>query len=297
MEYQIGLPLPGHAPAKAQRPNSKRISIPRGTPPFLVMMDHHRIEPVACTPAAGWEKGQVENQIHNAREDIFKPRLRVSSFEEANAYLMDEGIRRASTQMHPDLPGMTIMQAFEIERTSLRPLGATFDGFFESDHVVSSTCLVSFDRNRYSVMAKAGRQTVQVRAYATRIVIRCGDEVVAEHPRLFGRDQVLYDPWHYVPILARKPGALRNGAPFIDWSLPPGLAALKKVLGKGNDADRRFVRVLARVPEEGLEAVEAAIQEALQSGLSSDEVILNILSRRRHPPAVKRGIKKGHSPV
>jgi hypothetical protein len=95
---------------------------------------------------------------------------------------------------------------------------------------------------------------------------------------------VLYDPWHYVPVLARKPGALRNGAPFMDWPLPPGLAALRRALGKGNDADRRFVRVLAQVPEEGLEAVEAAIQEALQAGLSSDEVILNILSRRRLPP-------------
>jgi hypothetical protein len=134
-------------------------------------------------------------------------------------------------------------------------------------------------------MAKAGRQTVQVRAYATRIVIRLGDEVVAEHPRLFGRDQVHYDPWHYVPVLARKPGALRNGAPFIDWSLPPGLSALRKALGKGNDADRRFVRVLAQVPEEGLAAVEAAIREALEAGLGSDEVILNILSRRRLPPA------------
>jgi hypothetical protein len=106
---------------------------------------------------------------------------------------------------------------------------------------------------------------------------------VAEHPRLFGGDQVRYDPWHYVPVLARKPGALRNGAPFIDWSLPPGLTALRKALGKGNDADRRFVRVLAQVSEEGLAAVEAAINEALQAGLCSDAVILNILSRRRRP--------------
>jgi hypothetical protein len=94
---------------------------------------------------------------------------------------------------------------------------------------------------------------------------------------------VTYDPWHYVPVLARKPGALRNGAPFMGWPLPSGLAALRKALGKGNDADRRFVRVLAQVPEEGLDAVEAAILEALEAGLCSDEVILNILSRRRPP--------------
>ena len=251
---------------------------------FLVMMDHHRIEPVACTPAAGWEKGQVENQVQNTRESMFKPRPRFASIDEANAWLFDESLRQANKQAHPDLAGMTVAQAFELERAALRPLGPAFDGFFESDHVASSTCLVSFDRNRYSVMAKAGRMAVQVRAYATRIVIRCGDEVVAEHPRLFGRDQVTYDPWHYIPILARKPGALRNGAPFMDWPLPPGLSGLRKAMGKGNDADRRFVRVLAQVPEEGLEAVEAAIIEALHSGVCSDEVILNILSRRRRPP-------------
>lgn len=252
---------------------------------LLTMMDHHRIEPVACTPAAGWEKGQVENQVHNTRESMFKPRLRFASIEEGNAWLMEESLRQASKGAHPDLAGMTIAQAFALEQASLRPISSAFDGFFESDHVASSTCLVSFDRNRYSVMAKAGRQTVQVRAYATRIVIRLGDDVVAEHPRLFGRDQVHYDPWHYVPVLSRKPGALRNGAPFIDWSLPPGLSALRKALGKGNDADRRFVRVLAQVPEEGLAAVEAAIREALEAGLGSDEVILNILSRRRLPSA------------
>lgn len=269
---------------------------------FLVMMDHHRIEPVACTPAAGWEKGQVENQVLNSRENTFKPRLRFASIEEANAWLLDDSLRQAQCQSHPDLAGMTVAQAFEIERAALRPVGPAFDGFFESQHVSSSTCLVSFDRNRYSVMAKAGRQTVQVRAYATRIVIRLGDEVVAEHPRLFGRNQVHYDPWHYVPVLARKPGALRNGAPFIDWSLPPGLSALRKALGKGNDADRRFVRVLAQVPEEGLAAVEAAIREALEAGLGSDEVILNILSRRRRPqvpePAsVLTNLRLAHPPV
>lgn len=165
----------------------------------------------------------------------------------------------------------------------LQPLPAPFDGFFESEHVASSTCLVSFDRNRYSVMAKAAHQAVQVRAYATRIVIRCDGVVVAEHERVFGRNQTAHNPWHYLPILARKPGALRNGAPFQDWDLPPILAQLRRRLGKGDDADRRFVRVLAAVPDDGLEAVEAAVAEALGAGTVSDEVILNILSRRREP--------------
>jgi hypothetical protein len=78
-------------------------------------------------------------------------------------------------------------------------------------------------------MAKAVRRTVQVRAYADRIVVRCDGEIVADHPRCFGRDRTIYDPWHYLPVLVTKPGALRNGAPFQDWELPPALARLRQV--------------------------------------------------------------------
>ena len=108
---------------------------------------------------------------------------------------------------------------------------------------MTGTCLISFDRNRYSVLSTVARRTAQVRAYADRIVVRGGEEVVAEHPRYFGRNRTIYDPWHYLPVLARKPGALRNGAPFQDWDLPPALARLRRKLGNGDDADRRFVRV------------------------------------------------------
>ncbi len=254
---------------------------------FLIMTDHYRVEPVACSPAAGWEKGQVENQVQTSRERLFKPRLRFASLEELNIWLEAECRRWAERNQHPDQEGMTIAQALEAERPMLQPLPVPFDGFFESEHVASSTCLVSFDRNRYSVMAKAAHQAVQVRAYATRIVIRCDGVVVAEHERVFGRNQTIFDPWHYLPILARKPGALRNGAPFQDWALPPALAQLRRKLGKGDDADRRFVRVLAAVPEDGLEAVEAAVREALGAGTVSDEIILNILSRRREPHDVQ----------
>jgi hypothetical protein len=77
---------------------------------------------------------------------------------------------------------------------------------------------VSFDRNRYSVMAKVARRAVQIRAYADRIVIRCDGEVVADHPRSFGRDRTIYDPWRYLPVLAKKP---RRPA---QWRAVPGLA-------------------------------------------------------------------------
>jgi len=79
-----------------------------------------------------------------------KPRPRFGSIEEGNAWLMEESLRQANAQAYPDLAGMTIAQTFALEQASLCPMGSVFDGFFESDHVASSTCLVSFDRNRYT---------------------------------------------------------------------------------------------------------------------------------------------------
>ena len=251
---------------------------------FLIMTDHYMIEPTACSPAAGWEKGQVENQVQTIRGRFFQPRLRFASLEELNGWLEAECRRWAERQAHPEQGELTVAQVLEIERSALQPMLGPFDGFNESEHAVTGTCLISFDRNRYSVLSTVARRTVQVRAYADRIVVRCGEEVVAEHPRYFGRNRTIYDPWHYLPVLARKPGALRNGAPFQDWDLPPALARLRRKLGHGDDADRRFVRVLSAVLTDGLEPVEAAVREALATGTASDDLILNILARRREPP-------------
>ncbi|MDK2770576.1 IS21 family transposase [Sphingopyxis sp. SE2] len=251
---------------------------------FLIMTAHYMIEPTACSPAAGWEKGQVENQVQTIRGRFFQPRLRFASLEELNGWLEAECRRWAERQAHPEQGELTVAQALEIERSALQPMLGPFDGFNESEHAVTGTCLISFDRNRYSVLSTMARRTVQVRAYADRIIVRCGEEVVAEHPRYFGRNRTIYDPWHYLPVLARKPGALRNGAPFQDWDLPPALARLRRKLGNGDDADRRFVRVLSAVLTDGLDPVEAAVREALATGTASDDLILNILARRREPP-------------
>ena len=251
---------------------------------FLIMTDHYMVEPTACSPAAGWEKGQVENQVQTIRGRFFQPRLRFASLEELNGWLEAECRRWAERQAHPEQGELTVAQVLEIERSALQPMLGPFDGFNESEHAVTGTCLISFDRNRYSVLSTVARRTVQVRAYADRIVVRCGEEVVAEHPRYFGRNRTIYDPWHYLPVLARKPGALRNGAPFQDWDLPPALARLRRKLGHGDDADRRFVRVLSAVLIDGLDPVEAAVREALATGTASDDLILNILARHREPP-------------
>src|SRR4051812_8539191 len=117
--------------------------------------------------------------------------------------------------------------------------------------------------------------------------LRPDGTIVGEHRRRFGRGETAYDPWHYVPVLARKPGAWRNGAPFKDWLLPASLERLRRKLQGSDDGDRQMVKVLSAVLTDGLAAVEAACAEALADGIHSADVILNILSRRRDPdPAI-----------
>jgi hypothetical protein len=252
---------------------------------FLQMCSHYLVEPVACTPASGWEKGQVENQVGLVRERFFTPRLRVKSYDELNAWLMDQAVAYAKAHRHPEFKDRTVWQMFEAERKSLVPYPGRFDGFHAVPASVSRTCLVRFDNNRYSVAASAVGRPVEVRAYAERIEIRQDGRVVGEHPRSFGRDRTISDPWHYVPVLARKPGALRNGIPFKDWVLPAGLERVRRKLTDAADGDRQFVDILTAVLSDGLPAVEAACQEALGQGVHSADVILNILTRRREPAA------------
>jgi transposase len=121
---------------------------------FLQMCGHYLVEPVACTPAAGWEKGQVENQVGNIRERLFAPRLRVASYDELNAWLLDQCIAYAKANKHPEQTDRTIWQVFEAERPQLVPIGDPFDGFHATQTAVSKTCLVRFDNNKYSVSAR-----------------------------------------------------------------------------------------------------------------------------------------------
>ncbi len=142
----------------------------------------------------------------------------------------------------------------------------------------------------------------EVRAYADRIEIRQDGRIIGQHARSFGRNKTIYDPWHYVPVLARKPGALRNGAPFKDWVLPSNLARIRRKLGACDDADRQMVKILTAVLCDGLAAVETACAEALDEGVHSADVILNILSRRKDPSpaltiATPDALKLRHQPT
>lgn len=251
---------------------------------FQQMCGHYLVEPVACTPASGWEKGQVENQVGVLRRRFFVPRPKFKSFAEMNAWLEDRCIAYAKANKHPDVPDKTIWEVFEEERPNLVPYVGPFDGFHAVPASVSKTCLVRFDKNRYSVDARAVGRPVEIRAYADRLECWQDGKIVGRHVRAFGRNNTVYDPLHYIPVLARKPGALRNGAPFKEWDLPPALRRVQRKLERQPGGDRQVVDILGAVLIDGLDAVEAACAEALSHGVHSAGVVLNILARHREPP-------------
>jgi transposase len=250
---------------------------------FEQLMSHHLIEPTACTPAAGWEKGQVENQVGVVRKRFFAPRPSFKTLEDLNSWLADKCVAYAKAQPHPEQTDKTVFEMFEAERPVLMAYAGAFDGFHATTASVSKTCLVRFDRNKYSVKSSAVGRPVDIHAYADRIVLKQDGVVVAEHARKFGRNQTAYDPWHYVPVLARKPGALRNGAPFKDWPLPGAIEKIRRKLTGSADGDRQMVKILTAVLTDGLAAVEAACAESLDANIASADVILNALARRQQP--------------
>ena len=161
---------------------------------FLQMCSHYLVEPVACTPASGWEKGQVENQVGLVRERFFTPRLRFKSYDDLNAWLIDKCLTWAKSHTHPEQSERTIWEVFEEERPKLIEYRGRFDGFHSTPASVSKLCLIRFDNNHYSVNASAAGRAVELQAYADHVVIRHDGRTVAEHPRKFGRGETAYDP-------------------------------------------------------------------------------------------------------
>lgn len=251
---------------------------------FLSMASHYLFAPEACTPAAGWEKGQVENQVGTLREWLFVPQLRFACLTSLNDWLEQRCSELAIERTHPESRDQTIATAFVLEQPVLGHLPPPFDGYAERPCRVSRQSLVTYERNRYSVPCASVGTSVSLRVYADQIRIVAGGEVLANHPRLFGRYLTSYDPWHYMPVLERKPGALRNGAPFADWDLPVSIKAIQTRLMKQHGGDRQFVQILAAIPVDGVEAVSVACELALEAGAANADYVLNVLNRLKAQP-------------
>ncbi len=255
---------------------------------FAVMCAHYLYDPDFCNVASGWEKGVVEKNVQDSRRRVWIDAAaeRFGSFAELNAWLAERCRQLWQEVRHPEHKQFSLAEMLELEREQLMPMTTPFDGYVEEVARVSSTCLVAAARNRYSVPCELAGQMVSTRLYPTRVVVVAGEEIVAEHARLSDKGKIRYDWRHYIPLLQRKPGALRNGAPFED--LPEPLQRLRRSLLREVGGDRLMAKVLALVPGAGLDAVLVAVELTLESappsGRVSEQHVINVLARLNAPP-------------
>jgi transposase len=267
---------------------------------FAVMCAHYLFDPDFCNVASGWEKGVVEKNVQDSRRRIWldAQSQRFGSFAELNAWLGERCRSLWGELHHPEYKGLSVADMLEQERAHMMPMPTPFDGYVEKAARVSSTCLVSVQRNRYSVPCELAGQWVSTRLYPNRVSVVAGDTVVASHDRLTERDHICYDWQHYIPLVQRKPGALRNGAPFAD--MPTPLKQLRLGLMRHAGGDRIMAQVLAAVPTSGLDAVLVAVELVIESGVLSAEHVLNVIARLNAsppPPCVETSLQLKDAPL
>lgn len=207
---------------------------------FAAMVSHFLFEAEFCNPASGWEKGQVEKNVRDARHRLWQVVPPFPSLPDLNAWLEERCVALWHEIEHGKLAG-TVADVWVEERAALMPVPRPFDGFVEHTKRVSPTCLVHFERNRYSVPAPYANRPVSLRVYADRLVVAAEGQIICEHQRLIERNhhgagQTVYDWRHYLAVLQRKPGALRNGAPFQE--LPVAFKRLQTALLMQPGGDR-----------------------------------------------------------
>ena len=256
---------------------------------FAAMASHYLFDPEFCNPASGWEKGQVEKNVQDARRRLWQPMPSFPHLDALNAWLEAQCIAQWGQIEHGVLPG-TVADVHAAELASLMPPGRPFDGFVEHTKRVSPTCLVHFEGTRYSVPASFANRPVSLRIYPTRIVIAAEGQLVCEHSRIIDRShhggRTVYDWRHYLAVIQRKPGALRNGAPFAD--MPDAFRQLQSQLLRRPGGDREMAEILALVLQHDEQVVLCAVELALEAGVATKTHVLNVLHRLidgKAPPA------------
>jgi len=248
---------------------------------FAAMVSHYMFEAEFCNPAAGWEKGQVEKNVQDARHRLWQPIPHVESLDALNFWLEQRCRALWQDIPHGTQPG-SVADAWADEAGSLMPAGRPFDGFVEYGKRVSPTCLVHLERNRYSVPASFANRPVSLRVYPDHFLVVAEGQVVCEHRRVIERShdgpgRTIYDWRHYLAVVQRKPGALRNGAPFLE--LPADFRRLQQHLLRTPGGDREMVEILALVLQHDEDAVLTAVSMALEAGVATKTHILNLLHR------------------
>jgi transposase len=255
---------------------------------FLQLSSHYLFEPIACTPAAGWEKGQVENQVSTSRNNFFNPLVRVNSLNELNEQLRGKCIEWAKKTKHPTIRDKTTWDVYQEEKPFLLEKQRRLDAFKVNPTTVSAYSLVQYDTNSYSVNCEYVDEAVEIQIYADKLVVIYKGKIIGKHKRCFGKNKRIYNPWHYVSALERKPGALRNGAPFKQLELPDAVKKIQHKQSKYSDGDKRFIQLLLKANKYGLDKLEKACCLALNQGMSNADWIIDKMKDYKEDEETKK---------
>ena len=245
---------------------------------FTELQSHYLFDDRYGRPGKGNDKGKVEGMVGYARRNFLVPIPSFASFDALNAHLE----RRCLERMDAKLRGHseTIGQRMERDLEALLPLpDAPYDACEKQAGRVSSLSLVRYRTNDYSVPVAYGHRDVLVRGYVDQVVISCGSEVIARHPRSYQRDDFVFDPIHYLTLLEQKTGALDQAAPLQGWDLPEEFATLRRLLESrmGRRGKREFVPVLRLLESFAPEEVRSAVKDALRLGAISFDAVKHLV--------------------
>jgi Mu transposase, C-terminal domain len=254
---------------------------------FTELQSHYLFEDRFGRPGKGNDKGKVEGLVGYARRNFLVPIPAFASFAALNAHLLECCRKRLGDRLrgHDE----TIGDRLERDLAAFRiPLPAPYDACEKVATKVSSLSLVRYRRNDYSAPTTYGHRDVLVRGYVHEVVISCGAEVIARHPRSYEREDFVFDPLHYLALIEQKINALDQAAPLADWRLPEEFAALRRLLEARLDKQgkREFVQVLRLMEAFRIEEVTLAVRDAMARGALSFDAVKHLLLCRieRRPP-------------
>ncbi len=253
---------------------------------FTELVSHFLFRDRFGRPGKGNDKGKVEGLVKYTQRTFMTPLPHAASFEALNAALIERCRARQGehTARHAETIGERLVRELAV-------LGRVPEGLFEpcekKPAKVSSTALARYRMNDYSVPTRFAFHNVLVKGFVDEVVIVAGSEIIARHERIYGRDQFVSDPKHYLALLEHKPGALDQAAPLQSWTLPEGFRRIRRLLeGRmGNRGKKEFIQILRlmEVFEEAI--VTAAVVEAMQLGaISFDAVKQLVLARVERRP-------------
>ena len=255
--------------------------VQRAAVPFYLFEDRYG------RPGKGNDKGNVEGVVGYARRNFMTPLPRFASWDAFNGHLEEQCRNRQGDVLRGHRE--SIGERFVRDREALkRPLPAPFDACDKQGTRVNSLSLVRYRTNDYSVPVAYGHQEVWIRGYVHEVVIGCGAGIIARHPRSYDREDMVFDPIHYLPLLEHKIGALDQAAPLAGWELPDAFPTLRRLLEArmGKAGKREYVQVLRLVETFDLEVLHGAVKDALRLGAIGYDAVKHLVLCRieRRPP-------------